>query len=174
MCDEYGEILQRDQFKRDVPWMNLDPPITALVHARQVIVLGRVKFMLRLVFVLPLLALFQCDRDETVAAYGASDRVWSLQEIDDQTFGAPVTLRIAPEGQIAGEAPCNSYTAKLNAPYPWFEVTDLAATRKACPQLEAEGTYFAALMAMTQSEVSGDVLILRNEDGHEMVFKAAG
>lgn len=129
--------------------------------------------MLRLTLVLPLIALFQCDRDETVAAYGASDRSWVLQEIDGQPFEASALLQFPEEGKIAGNAPCNSYNGTLNAPYPWFEIKDLAATRAACATLEAEGMYFAALLAMTQSEVSGDVLILRNEDGHEMVFKTA-
>ncbi len=129
--------------------------------------------MLRSVVLLPFIALFQCDRDESVAAYGAADRTWTLQEIDGQPFVASATISFPEAGQIAGRAPCNSFSGTLDAPYPWFEITDLAATRAACPDLEAEGAYFAALMAMTQSEVSGDVLILRNEDGHEMLFKAA-
>ncbi|WP_037311090.1 META domain-containing protein [Ruegeria halocynthiae] len=129
--------------------------------------------MIRLILTLPLLALFQCDKDESVAAYGASTQVWALQEIDGQSFEASAQLRFAQKGRIEGNAPCNSYSGTLNAPYPWFEVTNLTATRAACAGLEAEGFYFAALMTMTQSEVSGDVLILRNEDGHEMLFKAA-
>lgn len=129
--------------------------------------------MLRFLLILPVLALLQCDRDESVAAYGASDRTWALQEIDGQPYTASALLTFPAEGEIAGHAPCNSYNGTLNAPYPWFEITDLTATRAACAGLEAEGYFFAALMAMTQSEVSGDVLILRNEDGHEMVFKAA-
>ncbi|MEX0318515.1 MAG: META domain-containing protein [Ruegeria sp.] len=129
--------------------------------------------MLRLLPILPLMALFQCGGDETVAAYGAADRVWTLQEIDGRPLGANVTLTLPEPGQIAGKAPCNSYSGTLDAPYPWFEVKDLIATRAACPELEAEGTYFAALMVMTQSEVSGDILVLRNEAGNEMVFKAA-
>ncbi|WP_209598890.1 META domain-containing protein [Ruegeria sp. HKCCSP351] len=129
--------------------------------------------MTRLILTLPLMALFQCDRDETVAAYGAADRTWALQEIDGQPFAASALLWFPEEGRITGNAPCNSYDGMLNAPYPWFEIQDLRATRAACAGLEAEGVYFAALLAMTQSEVSGDVLILRNEDGHEMVFTAA-
>ena len=128
--------------------------------------------MLRAIALLPLLAPFQCDKDETVAAYGASGKTWRLQEIDQQPFPAAATLSFSEEGRIAGEGPCNSYSGVQAAPYPWFEVKNLNATRMACPELEAEGSYFAALMAMTQSEVSGNVLILRNEDGHEMVFTA--
>ncbi|WP_299637154.1 META domain-containing protein [uncultured Ruegeria sp.] len=129
--------------------------------------------MTRLILTLPLMALFQCDKDETVAAYGAADQIWVLQEIDGQPYEASALLRFPEEGRIAGNAPCNSYDGTLNAPYPWFEVQNLNATRAACAGLKAEGFYFAALMTMTQSEVSGNVLILRNEDGHEMVFTAA-
>ena len=87
--------------------------------------------MLRLTLVLPLMALFQCDRDETVAAYGASDRSWVLQEIDGLPFEASALLQFPEEGKIAGNAPCNSYNGTLSAPYPWFEIKDLAATRAA-------------------------------------------
>ncbi|TMV03702.1 META domain-containing protein [Ruegeria sediminis] len=129
--------------------------------------------MLRATLLLPLMALFQCDRDETVAAYGAGGVTWALHQIDGQPFPATATLSFPEQGRIAGRAPCNGFSGTQSAPYPWFEVKDLAATRAACPELEAEGTFFAALMAMTQSEVSGGVLILRNDAGHEMVFKAA-
>ncbi|WP_171102800.1 META domain-containing protein [Ruegeria sp. HKCCD7255] len=128
--------------------------------------------MTRLILTLPFVALLQCDKDETVTAYGAADRSWSLQEIDGQPYAASAILSFPAEGKIAGNAPCNSYSGTLDAPYPWFEIKDLSATRAACAGLEAEGTFFAALLAMTQSEVSGDVLILRNEDRHEMVFTA--
>ena len=129
--------------------------------------------MMRLILTLPLLALFQCDRDETVAAYGAADQTWALQEIDGQPFEASALLQFPEDGKITGNAPCNSYNGTLSAPYPWFEITNLTATRAACSGLEAEGVYFAALLTMTQSEVSGDILILRNDDGHEMIFRAA-
>ena len=129
--------------------------------------------MLRSLFLVAPLILSLCDRDETVAAYGAGGQSWDLREIDGQPLPAPATLVFTEEGQISGQAPCNGYTGKLDAPYPWFGIKDLAATQAACAHLEAEGIYFAALMAMTQSEVSGDVLILRNDDGHEMVFTAS-
>ncbi|MEM1004129.1 MAG: META domain-containing protein [Pseudomonadota bacterium] len=128
--------------------------------------------MLRVILTLPLLVMFQCQKDETVAAYGAADQTWALQEIDGRPYEASALLRFPQDGKIEGNAPCNSYSGTLSAPYPWFGIEDLTATRAACAGLEAEGFYFAALLAMTQSEVSGDVLILRNEDGHEMIFKA--
>jgi len=129
--------------------------------------------MTRLILTLPLLALFQCDKDETVAAYRAADQTYELKEIDGQPYDAHAWLRFPEGGKIAGHAPVNNHSGPTTVPYPWFEIQNLTATRAACAGLEAEGFYFAALIAMTQSEVSGDILILRNEDGHEMVFKAA-
>ena len=118
-----------------------------------------------------LFGLGQCGKDETVAGYGGADQVWTLSEIDGTAFAASATLTFPETGQIAGKAPCNSYTGKMDAPYPWFETGPLAATRMACPDLEAETTFFAALDEMSQSEVSGETMILSNEAGREMVFK---
>jgi len=129
--------------------------------------------MLRTLLLLPLLSLLQCGTDETVAAYGAADRIWTAQSIDEQPLSQTITLTFPEPGRIAGQAPCNGYRAALNAPYPWFELTAFGAETIDCPHLVEEGTYFAALLSMTQSEVSGDTLILRNDTGNEMVFTAA-
>ncbi|MBT3140200.1 META domain-containing protein [Phaeobacter gallaeciensis] len=128
--------------------------------------------MLRMTLALAILSLPHCGKDETLASYGASGATWQLHSINDQPLGAPVTLQIDGDGKLSGIAPCNSYTATVSVPYPWFEIKDLTATRASCALLEAEGTYFAALLAMTQSEVSGSTLILRTDAGSEMVFKA--
>ena len=119
------------------------------------------------------LGLSACWSDETVGAYGASDQIWVLQELDATPFTAHATVTFPEAGTIAGKAPCNNFSGPMTAPYPWFEVKNLAVTRMACPDLEAETLFYAALSDMTQSEVSGDTLILTNEAGREMVFKAS-
>ena len=129
--------------------------------------------MLRLVIVAGLFGLGQCGKDETVAGYGGVDQIWQLTEIDGAAFGATATVTFPEPGKIAGKAPCNSYTGKMDTPYPWFETGALAATRMACPDLEAETAFLTALGEMSQSEVSGDTMILTNETGREMVFKAS-
>ena len=121
---------------------------------------------------LALAALAACTGDETLSGYGAADRTWLLQELD----GAPVTTRVTltfPEpGQLGGEAPCNLYSGQQTVPYPWFKAENIVATRRACPALDLETRYFAALTRMTLSEVLGNTLILRDETGAEMVFTA--
>lgn len=129
--------------------------------------------MLRLVFIAGLFGLGQCGNDETVAGYGGADRIWQLTEIDGTAFDATATVTFPESGKIAGKAACNSYSGKMDAPYPWFETGPLAATRMACPELASETTFLTALGEMSQSEVSGDTLILTNESGREMVFKAS-
>jgi len=114
-----------------------------------------------------------CQADETVAGYGGADKTWALTELDNAPFTASATMTFPETGRIAGRAPCNTYSGEMSVPYPWFEVGPLVSTRMACPELEQEGIFFGALGEMTLSEVLGDTLILRNDAGREMVFKAA-
>lgn len=124
----------------------------------------------------PLLAA-TCDHafpgDETLAAYGAADRTWVLDTIDDESFTARATLTFPEAGRVAGQAPCNGFSGPQTAPYPWFDVGPLVTTRRACPDLASETAFLAALAEMTLAEVQGAVLILSNGAGREMVFSAA-
>ncbi len=118
------------------------------------------------------LALAGCKKDETVTGYGGADILWVLQSIDGKAFTARANLSFPTEGEIAGQAPCNRFFGSQTAPYPWFSTGPLGATRMACPELEAEGQYLQALEEMTQVEVLGDTMILSNDAGRKMVFKA--
>ncbi len=119
-----------------------------------------------------LCGLCACMGDETVAQYGGADAEWQLVEIDGNPFDARATLNLAEPGKITGQAPCNRYFGTQRAPYPWFAAKGIGATRRACPDLAAEQHFLKALGDMTLSEVAGDVLILSNDAGREMVFKA--
>ncbi|TDK46734.1 META domain-containing protein [Antarcticimicrobium luteum] len=128
---------------------------------------------MRLLFLIALLGLDMCAKDETVAGFGAADRVWHLAELDGSPFPATATLAFPEPGQIAGEAPCNRYSGVMTTPYPWFDAGQLLSTRRACPELEAEQAFLSALTAMTEAEVATGTLILRNAAGREMVFRSA-
>ena len=128
---------------------------------------------MRMLLLIALLGLDMCGKDETVAGYGAADKVWQLTALDGAPFVATATLRFPEPGQIAGEAPCNRYSGAMTTPYPWFDAGQVISTRRACPELAAEQAFLSALSAMSEAEVSGDTLILRNEAGREMVFTAA-
>lgn len=118
-----------------------------------------------------LTGLLQCS-DETVSGYGAADVTWHLAELDGAPFTASATLEFPEEGKIAGDAPCNRFFGVQSAPYPWFKAEELGTTRRACPELDQEALFLTALQAMTLAEVAGDTLLLSNDDGREMLFRA--
>lgn len=109
--------------------------------------------------------------DETISGYADPGATYRLIEIAGETFDARATITFPEEGRVAGEAPCNRWSAAQSVPYPWFALGPIAATRRACPALEAERRFFAMLSEMTLVEVQGPVLILSDDDGRAMVFE---
>lgn len=118
-----------------------------------------------------ILVLAACREDESVAAYAPG--LWRLIEIDGTPIGFDASLDLSETGRISGQAPCNSYFAQQSAPYPWFEAPDIAATRRACPELEAEADYLVRLSRMTLAEASGPLLILSNDAGETLTYELA-
>ena len=118
------------------------------------------------------LPLAACYGDETLRAYGAADQVWRVTELSGEPYPADATLTFPKEGHIEGSAPCNRYSATMSVPYPWFKAGPIAATKRACPDVQAETEYFQALRAARLSEVLGDTLILSADDGVLLVFKS--
>jgi len=110
--------------------------------------------------------------DETVAGYAPDGVNWRLIELSGDPFPATATLQLLAKGKVTGAGPCNRFSARQTAPYPWFALTAIAATKRACPDLELEAEFFGALETMTLSEVSGTLLILTDDAGDQMVFEA--
>lgn len=113
-----------------------------------------------------------CSADETLAAYGAGDILWRLSEVDGTPASATLTMEFGEDGAVSGAAPCNQFAAQNTAPYPWFALSPILATKRACPALRQEQEILTLLQSITQSEVLDNVLILRNDAGQEMVFNA--
>ncbi len=111
--------------------------------------------------------------DETASAFAGETTVYALVELDGATFASSATIGFPDEGRAVGEGPCNRWSADQPAPYPWVAFGPIAATKRACAELESEGHFFAALAEMTLIEVTGDTLILSNDAGREMVFRQA-
>ncbi len=128
--------------------------------------------MIRYALFLPLL-LAACPKDETISGYADPEATFALQELDGRSFAAQATISFPEEGQVRGTGPCNGYSAEQNVPYPWFQLGPIRATRRACADLAQESDFFSALQAMTLIEVHGGTVILRDEAGREMVFRAA-
>ncbi|ATG40993.1 META domain-containing protein [Phaeobacter piscinae] len=114
-----------------------------------------------------------CLGDETLRAYGGKSTSWQLREVDGDAVSAVTTLSFPRPGALTGELPCNRVTGQLTAPYPWFEVENLATTRMVCAALQEETDVLAALQAMEIVEIKGAVMILSNQAGREMIFTAA-
>jgi len=125
--------------------------------------------------ILPLLAVLNaCEQpDETVTAYATHDGVYQLSTLDGVPFPAQATIDLRVTGTVSGQAPCNTYRTAQTAPYPWFTLGPIVATRRACPDLDAETRYLTALATMTIVEAANDLLILSNEAGESMVFQAS-
>jgi heat shock protein HslJ len=127
---------------------------------------------MRLALVLAALSALGHCKDETVSGHGGQGMTWVLHSIDGAPFTARATLTFPEEGRFAGEAPCNRYSGEQTVPYPWFAAERLVSTKRACPDLAAETRYLRALEDMTLAEIAGDTLLLTNDAGREMVFRA--
>lgn len=127
---------------------------------------------MRYTLLLSILLLSACRGDETLSAYGAAESEWRLISINGAAFDARSTIGFPEAGRIAGQAPCNRYSADQNSPYPWFEARAVVATKSACADLPAEQQFFDMLAKMALSEVAGSALILSTESGEEMLFEA--
>lgn len=117
------------------------------------------------------LALIGCKSDETISGYADAGAVWTLTELDGKPFSASATISFPTKGKVNGKAPCNTYASNQTKPMPWFEMGPVMSTKMACPELAAEQQFFNSLNAMTLAEVQGNILILSNDAGREMVFK---
>lgn len=118
-----------------------------------------------------LMALASCFKDETVSGYADPEAVYRLEEISGSTFPAAATITFPEEGTVAGEGPCNHWSASQSAPYPWFEIGPILSTKRACADLDAEARFFEALGTMTLVETQGALVLLSNDEDQTMVFR---
>lgn len=109
-------------------------------------------------------------KDETVTGYLPAEGPWLLQEIDGGGVETPLALRFSA-GRIALDGPCLRLRAAQEAPYPWFEATGIDASANTCPLSKAETVASEYLAKVNVAEVSGDILILSEAGGVEMVFR---
>jgi len=96
--------------------------------------------------------------------------VWSLTQLNGQSFTARATLSLAQEGRITGRGPCNSYSGIQTAQFPDFNVRGVLSTKRACPELQAETEFFSALREMTGIAIIDNTLTLQDALGQQMVF----
>ena len=108
--------------------------------------------------------------DQSTSTMVGIGSTWALEELNGEE-GVEATIEFPEAGQIAGQAPCNRYTAKDHSMYPWMDIRAIAATRVACPEMEAEDAFLAAIDDAHIVELEGDTLTVRDRKGrHELVF----
>ena len=107
-----------------------------------------------------LLILAGCASDETVAGFTGTDLTWQA------TGASGMTLRFRSGGRVSGSTPCGDFSGEQTAPYPWFELTLQKVPDAPC------NIDVLQLSTMTQSEVSGDTLLLSNDAGISLEFQA--
>jgi len=117
---------------------------------------------------LPIL-LARCLADETVSGHAQRDTAYRLVEIAGAPAAFAAHLSLVGPGRVTGTSPCGAFAARQTVPYPWFRIEDLE--RPACTDAAGLG-FLAALERMTLAEASGPVLILSNDAGETLVFRA--
>lgn len=103
-------------------------------------------------------------------AQDAEDTIWKLQTIDGAAYEARATITFPSMAQITGTTPCNSFFGVQTRPMPGFSAERLGLTQRLCMDFQKEAEFITALRDMTISDFDGNRLILRNEEGREMVF----
>lgn len=119
--------------------------------------------------------LLACGPDETVSGFVDPDARYVLTALSSAEASGELplpraTIQFPQEGEVIGEAPCNRYAAQQKVPYPWFELGPIVATRRTCPDQASETLYLRMLSEMTFAEVSGEVLLLSNDQDETLEF----
>ncbi|TPE48305.1 META domain-containing protein [Amaricoccus solimangrovi] len=89
---------------------------------------------------------------------------WKLVELDGAPFTANAVATLTEDGRIAGQAPCNTFSAEYGGHWPAITFTPTARTRRACPDLAAENAFFAALGKVNHGEMLEDSMLLTGPD----------
>ena len=114
-----------------------------------------------------------CDTPVSETAAGASPpgAIWLLQSINQKPVEARTTLRFLANGSIAGDAPCNSYSASQKVPLPWFEAGPITVTKRTCEHQAEENRYIQSLDEMIFAEITGNTMLLTGENGEELLYR---
>ena len=96
---------------------------------------------------------------------------WQLIELNGRPESSGITLEFSADNNAGGRAPCNSYFGTYTAGSNFsFSLPQIGATRRACPALNLESEYFAALSSATQFRPGreGDTFALLDAAGRTL------
>lgn len=95
---------------------------------------------------------------------------WRLTDLGGAPFPARVTATLTEDGRIAGQAPCNRFTAEYRGRWPDLSFEVGGVTRMTCPDQQAETAFFAELARVSHAALDADGLVLTGPDGALMRF----
>jgi heat shock protein HslJ len=98
---------------------------------------------------------------------------WKLVELNGAPFTANAVATLTEDGRITGQAPCNAYTADYEGHWPNLTFEPTSRTRMACPELDAENAFFAALGKVSHAEMLPDALMLTGPETSLRLVRAA-
>ena len=120
-------------------------------------------------------ALADSDGDTTATGIDLVDTTWTLIKIYGEAVSADAeaTLDFATE-QISGIAFCNRFFGPYEQDNDALSFGMLGSTMMACPDMEHEGEYLAALGTVAGYRMDADNLVLTDADGNAvLVFSPA-
>ncbi len=97
------------------------------------------------------------------------------QAVTSPIAGSTLTATFTPDGQVAGNGGCNTYSGPYKLDGTSLTVGPLVTTRMACEQaiMDQETQFLAALQTPTNVETSGATVTLRDASGATQVVLAA-
>ncbi|MDR6309825.1 META domain-containing protein [Pacificitalea manganoxidans] len=137
---------------------------------RRVFGVGRCRLAAAAIMVLAGSAI-SVQAEKTLSEFAGNQSEWVLVAIDGAPAPDGVTLTFPVPNRISGQGPCNSYSAQIVAPFPWFSLAGITATRMVCPALEAEQRYFSILEHMSAVELNGASMTLTGA-GESLRYRA--
>jgi heat shock protein HslJ len=105
---------------------------------------------------------------------------WQLSSMYVNQVPVPdttITLAFGAEGDLSGNASCNTYNGTYTVNGNLLSIGPLATTRKSCGEAvdAQEQTYLTALQSAATFEINGNQLIIYSAGGQEVLrFIAAG
>ena len=106
----------------------------------------------------------QADRDDAAESIDLSGTAWAVESIAgrDVTGEPPPFLRFDDDGQLSGNAGCNSFNGSYENKDGRLVIGPLAMTRMACRSEvnEQEQRFMAALSDIDRYEIEDDLLLI--------------
>ena len=102
---------------------------------------------------------------------------WKLLSIDGVALDPPTGrkeahLILRPDYRVTGFGGCNTFNGNWEQEDERLMIGPLMATRMACPEIDSERAFLAALDGDVLTTIAGEVLTVSGSNGTELVFQA--